>query len=189
MQNYWFTSDTHFGHSRVIEYSKRPYVDVDEMNEALVDQWNSVVRPGDCVYHLGDFAFLRPPDAVRLAQRLNGQKFLVFGNHDKRLRDNKPFLDQWVWAKDVAEITVNDQKIILFHYPLVTWNKSHYGSWSLHGHCHGSLLESPHARRQDVGVDVWNYTPVHFDELKAKMDTKVFKPVDHHGARGETDDD
>lgn len=189
MPEIFFTADLHLGHSRVIEYSRRPYSNVDEMNEALIENWNRVVGKSDSVYVLGDFAFVRPPEAVRFAQRLNGaQKLLIFGNHDKRLRDNKPFMQEWVWGKDYAEITIGDQKIIMSHYPFLTWAKSHYGSWDLHGHCHNSLKPDPHARRVDVGVDAWNYAPVSFDEIKTVMDSKDFKPVDHHGARGEGED-
>src|SRR5690606_24946302 len=144
------------GHARVIEYSKRPFANVNEMNEAIVQRWNAVVAPGDFVYHLGDFAFLRHLEATQLAKRLNGQKYLIFGNHDKALRKNQDFLTQWIWAKDYAEITIGLQKIVLSHYPFLVWNKRHYGSWNLHGHCHGSLPDDPRSRRVDVGVDVWN---------------------------------
>lgn len=183
--NHWFTSDLHIGHANIIEYSNRPFEDVDEMNEAIVTNWNSVVRPGDLVYVLGDFALCDVDKATKTAKRLLGQKFLVFGNHDKRLRKDKDFMDQWIWGKDYAEIKVADQKIILCHFPFLTWNGSHHGSWSLHGHSHGSLPPDTHARRVDVGVDCWNYFPVHFDELKKVMDKKVFKAVDHHGHRDE----
>jgi calcineurin-like phosphoesterase family protein len=178
----FFVSDTHFDHARVIEYSKRPFADVDEMNEAIIDNWNRVVRPGDRVYHLGDFSFARrPEDSIAFAKRLTGQKYLVFGNHDKRLRDHQEFLRQWVWTKDLAQIEIDGQKIILCHYAMITWNQSHRGSFQLHGHSHGSLPEDKHALRVDVGVDCWNYEPVSFEQVKAKMATKDYQPIDHHG--------
>lgn len=68
----FFTSDTHYHHARVIHYSKRPFESVDEMGEALIANWNAVVRPGDLVYHLGDFAFCDAARAVVIAKRLNG---------------------------------------------------------------------------------------------------------------------
>lgn len=182
MPNYFFTSDTHYGHAKVIQYSKRPFTDVGHMESELIDRWNAVVKPGDFVYHLGDFAFLRGPIATRIAGALNGRKFLVWGNHDKKLRLNKPFMAQWGWCEDQTAIKVGDQKIILNHYPLLTWEKAHYGSWMLHGHCHGTLFKDPYARRVDVGVDVWGYTPVSFDQLAEVMAKKEFRPVDRHGA-------
>jgi len=73
------------------------------------------------------------------------------------------------------------QLIILCHYPFLTWNKSHYGSWNLHGHCHGTLPDDPNSLRLDVGVDVHNFSPISFDEVSTIMSTKNFKPIDHHG--------
>lgn len=150
------------------------------MNEALINNWNSVVKPGDRVYHLGDVCFMQPEDSKRLLARLNGQIFLIKGNHD---RDN--FLtkchDAFVWVKDYFELYVGKQKIILSHYPFMTWNKSHHGSWHLHGHCHGSLPDDSHALRIDVGVDCHGYRPISFDEIGTLMSKKSFKPIDHHG--------
>jgi calcineurin-like phosphoesterase family protein len=157
------------------------------MNEGMITNWNAMVRPGDLVYHLGDFAFTTPEVATKIARRLNGQKYLVFGNHDKRLRKEPDFLKHWIWAKDFAEIKVGDQKIVLCHYAMLTWNQSHRGSWNLHGHSHGSLPDDPNANRVDVGVDCWDYQPVHFDTIKSLMDKKTFKPLDHHGKRDEED--
>lgn len=184
----FFTADSHFGHARVIEYSKRPFADANDMNEAMIANWNAVVCPRDIVYHLGDFALCDVEKATKIAKRLNGQKHLVFGNHDKVLRKHAPFTSQWIWAKDIAEIKIADQKVILCHYALVTWNGSHRGSWSLHGHSHGSLREDPHALRVDVGVDVWGYNPVSFEALQAYMGRKSFEPVDHHGRKDEESD-
>lgn len=184
----FFTGDTHYGHSRIIEYSHRPFDDVDEMNEMLIQNWNSVVKPGDLVYHLGDFALCDAEHSTKIVKRLNGQKYLVFGNHDKALRKDKSFLGHWIWAKDMADITVGSQRIVLLHYAMLVWNQSHRGAWQLHGHSHGSLEESPNRLQADVGVDCWNQFPVSFDELAKKMAKKNYKPVDHHGRRDEKDD-
>jgi len=179
----WFTSDTHYGHSNVIQYSNRPFADVNEMNEMMIKNWNAVVRPGDLVYHLGDFAFTTPEKASQILRRLTGQKYLIFGNHDKRLRKEKEFLGHWVWAKDLESIQVGDQRIVLCHYAMLTWNQSHRGAWNLHGHSHGSLPEDRHSLRQDVGVDVYGYQPVSFDQLQKEMAEREYEPVDHHGQR------
>ena len=179
----WFTSDTHFGHRNVIEYSNRPFEHVDEMNETLIRNWNERVQPGDSVYHLGDFALCPEKDAVNILRRLSGQKFLVWGNHDKRLRKNKDFIAFWTKTDNMMDIKVGEQRIVLCHFPMLTWNKSHHGSWNLHGHCHGSLPDDPHSLRIDVGVDPWQMHPVSYEELAERMALKRFVPVDHHGAR------
>jgi calcineurin-like phosphoesterase family protein len=176
----WFTSDTHYGHAHVIDYAKRPFVSVEEMDEALVSSWNAVVKPGDSVYHLGDFALTRPERAAEIVRRLKGQKFLIFGNHDTRLRDHGDFVAAWVWARDLTQIRVGTQKIMLCHYAMRTWASAHHGAWQLYGHSHGSLAESPTMRSTDVGVDCWGYAPVAFETLQERMAARNWEPVDHH---------
>lgn len=178
---------THYGHGNVISYSKRPFDDERDMDENLIINWNACVQPDDRVYHLGDFALCPEERAIKIVKRLQGQKFLLFGNHDKRLRKNNEFLSQWIWARDLEQITVENQKIILCHYAMLTWNQSHRGSWALHGHSHGSLKPDSHSLRVDVGVDCWNYMPVSFEEIAKVMVEKAFQPVDHHGRRDEDD--
>jgi calcineurin-like phosphoesterase family protein len=191
--NYWFTSDLHFGHTNVIKYAKRPFLnaagepDVEMMNAALIKNWNDRVQHNDMVYVLGDFAAgigktpWVPLDVVR---QLNGHKHLIFGNHDHGRRKDREFLSHFVWAKDLTEIKVptNDggQSIVLCHFAMRTWNKSHYGTWQLYGHSHGNLADDPNMRSLDVGVDCWNYAPVHFDQIRERMAQKRFVPVDHH---------
>jgi calcineurin-like phosphoesterase family protein len=179
-QSVFFTADTHFGHRNVINYSKRPFRDIEEMDEALIANWNAVIRPGDLVYHLGDFALCDVERATKIVARLVGQKYLVFGNHDKVLRKHKPFLGHWVWQRELTSITVENQKIVLCHFAMLTWESSHHGTWQLHGHSHGSLPDNPRARRLDVGVDCWGQHPVSFETIKQKMANKIFVAVDHH---------
>lgn len=188
MPDVWFTSDTHFGHARVIEYSNRPFKDIDEMDEMMIANWNSLVKPGDTVYHLGDFSFHGLEKTVKIAKRLMGQKFLIFGNHDKRSRKEKEFTSRWVWCRDIEGITVDAQRIVLCHYAMLTWNQSHRGAWMLHGHSHGSLPNDPHALRLDVGVDPMGYWPVGFETVRGIMSKKEFVPIDHHGRKAQDDD-
>jgi calcineurin-like phosphoesterase family protein len=187
---HWFTADTHFDHANVIRYAGRPFDNVEAMDEALVANWNARVQPGDWVYHLGDFAFCKPERALWFARRLAGNKCLVFGNHDKRLRREDDLLKQFCWARDLTEIKVQDetapdgvQRIVLCHYAMRVWNRSHYGAWQLYGHSHGSLKDDPHALQLDVGVDAWAYRPVSYEEIRARMKQKEWRPVDHHERR------
>jgi calcineurin-like phosphoesterase family protein len=99
MSKLFFTSDTHYGHANVIKYCNRPFRDVEEMREVLINSWNAAVSPGDTVIHMGDFSF-HEREVASVLPRLNGTKHLVLGNHDKPHPSNKgrtqeKFLD-WV---------------------------------------------------------------------------------------------
>lgn len=180
MSNTYFTSDTHFGHRNIIKYCNRPFSNEKEMDEALVANWNARVRPDDEVFHLGDFGFGKEEYLDRILKRLNGKKYFVRGNHDKAMRGR--ILDHFESVREYAEINIGGQKIIICHYPLVTWNKARHGSWMLHGHCHHTLdWMNEDTTRIDVGVDGWNYAPVSMSQLHNAMSKKTYKIVDHHG--------
>ena len=149
----------------------------------MIKNWNGVVKPGDRVYHLGDFSFHKLEKTVQIAKRLMGQKYLIFGNHDKRVRKEQEFTSRWLWTKDLDGIDVDGQRIVLCHYAMMTWNQSHRGAWMLHGHSHGSLADDPHSLRLDVGVDPMGYQPVNFETIRDLMSKKDFRPIDHHGER------
>ena len=165
----WITSDTHYGHANIIRFCERPFADVQQMDEALIANYNAVVKPEDTVYHLGDFSFSREPE--RVFRRLNGKIHLILGNHDlDRHGEIRRWVDDLKWAsvKDVYFLKLGKKPanwIWLSHYPHLTWNKSHKGSTHCHGHCHGDLPDDGKSRRFDVGVDAWNYKPVHVDEI------------------------
>ena len=82
MAKKFYISDLHFGHKNVLGFDNRPFTSVEEMNEELIRRWNSVVSDGDIVYVLGDMFWMKPNDAMPIIDRLNGQIFLVKGNHD-----------------------------------------------------------------------------------------------------------
>ena len=74
----------------------------------------------------------------------------------------------------------HEQHIVLCHYPLAKWNKSHHGSWNLHGHCHGDMNDFEKdqcALRLDVGTDCFNYTPISYEQVKAIMKQKELKSI------------
>lgn len=162
----FFTSDLHFGHDNIIKYCKRPFKDAKEMTGGLIDRWNQRVKAEDNVYVVGDFAFMTQDDAQRILNSLNGQKFLVRGNHDKVAVQ----LKGWGWVKDLVRIKVEGTDIVLCHYPMRTWDKSHHGSLMFHGHTHGTLPAFCN-QSLDVGVDCWDYTPVTLDQIKARLKT------------------
>lgn len=179
--NYWFTSDTHFGHANIIRYCGRPFTDVNEMDAELIKRWNLLVKPGDVVYHLGDFAFKVDNGIPALRRKLNGDVHLIYGNHDKWAHRFHGPAAGFAWVGPYKEIKIAEQKIILMHYAMHVWNRSHHGSWMLHGHSHGTLPRDMTKRRMDVGVDPNHYAPISFDEIRMKMNEITFAPVDHHG--------
>jgi calcineurin-like phosphoesterase family protein len=181
-----FTSDTHWGHKNIIQYSNRPFTSVEDMNEALIKNWNDRVAYNDTVYHLGDFAFMPYDMLKRTARRLNGTKHLILGNHDKTIIQSRTdLLDSKTFdsIQNYYELKHEGEFIVLFHYGQRVWNKSHHGSIMLYGHSHGSL--PPFGKSVDVGVDckeiTEEYRPVSFDEVIAYMKKREFVAVDHHG--------
>lgn len=182
MTDVFFVSDTHFGHANIIKYCNRPFESLQHMDDSMIENWNKVVKPGDLVYHLGDFALVRQPHDVydKYSKHLNGQKILVYGNHDRWKKTKHPSNYGFVKIVPYLEIEIKEQKITLCHYAMKTWNGSHRGRWNLHGHSHGSLPRDYACHQLDVGVDVWGYTPVSFDRIKAEMQKVTFKAIDKH---------
>lgn len=188
--NIWFTSDPHYFHVNIKKYCpNRPGKDVEEMVEILIKNYNDRVAPGDTVYFLGDIMFGRDKEAGmnNVFPRLNGQKFLLRGNHDHFAK--KPWFSRhFEWVKDKYFLRVDHQLIVLQHFPELIWEESHRGSWMLHGHCHGGVDEiNRKTTRLDVGVDAEfsNYYPLSFEDVRKIMSEKKYFPIDHHGLRGE----
>lgn len=162
----FFTADLHLHHTNIIKYCQRPFASVDEMDSVLINNWNSVVTPEDSVWVLGDFSMSGDKIFLnRTLARLNGTKFLVSGNHDSSACKKS---DHWHGVYTLTHVTEAHQIIVLCHYAMRVWYKSHYGSYHLYGHSHGNLPEENNLSF-DVGVDSWGYTPVSFDIVTKKM--------------------
>lgn len=202
MNPIFFTSDLHFGHANIIKYCNRPFANAQEMNEQLIANWNAIVPVNGLVYELGDLFLCDVKDALNILRRLNGTIFHINGNHDRTIQDLKhingePVANKVAWLKDYFELKVSDvdvdrgrQKIVLFHYPIASWNSGGHGSWHLHGHCHSNFAENDNSKYIDCGVDGQakrlggnpaDYRPMTYDEVKKIMAKKLFVPVDHHG--------
>lgn len=162
-----FTADSHFCHHGIIGMSQRPFSSVEEMDEALIRGWNAVVRPIDTVHHLGDFAHRATPQRAKaIFDRLNGRKFLLVGNHDESATKKLP------WAGpplQMAEITVEGQRLVVCHYAMRAWPGQHRGVVQLYGHSHGRLPGSNLSL--DVGVDCWGYVPVSLSQIRQRLVT------------------
>lgn len=171
MAKTFFTSDTHFGHARIIDYVNRPFHDVYHMDAELIERWNNTVRPEDTVYHLGDFALGTVANREHSgAWALNGTIHFIEGNHDSRARDIQSRTKRFASYKLMDEIEIEGQRIVLCHYALRTWHHEAKGVWHLYGHSHGQL--PGYGKSLDVGVDCWNFRPLSFEELKALMEVR-----------------
>jgi len=162
----FFTADTHFGDHRTINIQRRPFPDSAAMDAAMIARWNTVVRPEDEVWHLGDVA-RRAADVPALLARLHGRKHLLRGNNDP---DATVQASGWASVGDYAELEVDGVRLILCHYPFRSWNGQHRGSLNLHGHSHGRLKPMP--RQYDVGVDVHGFAPVTLAQVRAPLTSK-----------------
>lgn len=166
----YFTSDLHFHHKKVIDFAKRPFSSVEEMNQTLIHNWNARVSEKDTVYMLGDVTLKGTQLAAESLKQLKGEKYLVKGNHD--LFVDKDYFDHSLF-QEVApyiELRQNKKLYVLCHYPIEEWNGYFHDSIHLHGHIHGvpEYNENQRAlgnRRYDVGVDANGYAPVSLDEI------------------------
>jgi len=169
----FYTSDLHLSHKKIIEYEKRPFSSVEEMNDHLIENWNRKVKSGDEVYILGDFAFCKGNEANELLKRLNGQKFLIRGNHDRFVDDKDFDTSLFKLVRHYATTKDGGNPVIMFHYPIAVWDRQHYGSIHLYGHVHANKsghypLRSKLKNAYNVGVDVCDYEPKTLAELTAK---------------------
>jgi calcineurin-like phosphoesterase family protein len=164
MANYFFTSDTHFNHYNIMCYCARPFESLEDMNETIIKNWNSVVKKEDFIYHLGDFGWGQLQKNQEIFERLNGRKYLIKGNHD----NNSINQLGWVWVKDTAMIKVYDKYIWLSHYPHRTWNRAMHGAWHLFGHIHNKLAQF--WLSFNVGVDAHEFMPLSYDQVEGRMD-------------------
>jgi calcineurin-like phosphoesterase family protein len=170
----WFTSDTHFGHKNIIKYCNRPFENVEEMDQTIIKNWNSVVKDNDLVYHLGDFmSWAGNSSTIERRYRqyrhaLKGKIFLIEGNHDYKI--GSPFSYALEGKCPLMTLRYQGRKIILCHYAMKVWDASHFDSWHLFGHSHGTL--DAVGKSWDVGVDSNEFTPISFNDLGAIMNNQ-----------------
>lgn len=159
---YFFTADEHYGHKKIIQYCNRPFNSIEEMDQEIIKRHNSVVGRSDVVIHAGDFCWAnKKTKAMEYIEKLNGNHVFLKGSHDHWISDST----KYVWRK-----TIEGQFVMVCHYCMRTWERSHYNSWMLFGHSHGRL--EPIGKQHDIGVDNNDFYPISFKELKEIMDKK-----------------
>lgn len=180
MSDVFFTSDTHFFHKNILKFCPDTRIGADhlEMTELMVVAWNGRVKTDDIVYHLGDVSFGKSDKTAALLKRLNGNIHLIQGNHDGGVVQGES-RKRWASVKNYDSVKVGGETIVLFHYPIVEWDKMHYGAWHLFGHVHGKDMGLSDRKAMDVGVDTRkDMAPWSFEEIRKVMkDRPVFS---HH---------
>lgn len=204
------TSDTHYGHTNIIKYCNRPFLQpgdlddkrewtsrwisrkrADEQDELLVSNHNSVVSPEDTVYHLGDVLMGRTNHAIQLLRRLNGNFKFIWGNHDRTMKELStiikfyPDLHSRVeFLGDYHVLNHDLGEFVMFHYPILIWDKMHHGTFCLCGHSHGTCPQSnPNtttSRLLDVGVDTHDFKPWELSEIERHLSKNSYQSFDHH---------
>ncbi len=171
----YYISDLHFGHKNVIKLVGRPYACLEEMDEDLINKWNTRVKRNDTVYIVGDLVFENNDPELYLP-RLSGRKILVVGNHDEKwLRNNAECAKYFTAIADYMTTIVGDRRITFCHYPMYEWKNSRkIGSnkvgYHIYGHIHNDtsdkykpLFMLPHSF--NAGADINGFMPVTFEEL------------------------
>ena len=173
----WFTSDLHFWHKNICKYCDRPYNTIEEMNQSIIDNWNSVVKDDDIVYLLGDMGFCGIEKLKSLISQLKGHIRLVQGNHDSDKAVNRLIEEGLIeGVATLCYITITgdeecpDQELTLCHFPMIDWANKERGAWMIHGHQH-QLPNTPSCSHAhwDVGLDKNNMTPISFEQLKINI--------------------
>ena len=137
MSKKFYIADWHYNHANCLAFDNRPFKNVNDMNEALIERWNKAVSQEDVVYILGDMFWCKAADAIPVLDKLNGQKFLIKGNHD-RCHDNV-FMKKFVKVTDYMEVNDEGRNVVLCHYPIPCFKNHFYGWLHLYGHVHTSF--------------------------------------------------
>jgi len=194
----FFTADTHLDHSNIIKYCNRPFMSpqeikdlefarksgdpkaerrvsishetVERMNAEMLNRANETVMPQDTLYIIGDFAWVKTRDRAKyFRDAINCRNvILIWGNHDNRQLLKGLFQGYY----DILDTKIDTQHIVMCHYALQVWNRSHYGSYHIFGHTHDKLKSKLGTLSVDIGVDGWNFTPVAFEQIVDVMSKK-----------------
>jgi len=180
-EHLFFTSDSHFDHKNILKYCKRPFSSVEEMNQGLIDNWNSVVGKDDTVFHLGDVIFGGNTNLIKYVSQLNGHIILIKGNHDRKLQQS---ICDKLFDYTCQQLTLNIDDITVFlnHFPFLCFSGTYKTDKSiqLFGHIHsGPFSSGPDIDRfmqygmlnqYDVGVDNNHYTPISWNDILKRID-------------------
>lgn len=191
-------ADVHFNHKNIALYCPETrgkfvgivgtntdgtpiYVhNIDAMNEEIIAKWNSVVQPDDHTFILGDVAMGLIEKAPALIQRLNGDKTLIVGNHDRKLVNLDCLYELFIDVRDYACFHIPDiGGVVMSHYPFASWDGKSQGAVHFYGHLHGAPTTVT-GRAKDVGIDTNNLYPYVLEELMIQLQSIPLPLFDHH---------
>lgn len=177
----WITSDLHFGHTNIMKFcpvTRSRFTDVDHMNATMIKEWNESVQSNDEVYILGDIAFCNVEKAIAILDQLNGTKILVEGNHDEKLVKDERFRSRFKEIHKYLRMSHDGHKVVMFHFPILEWDRMHHGSVHFYGHVHGDKTGLEKYRARDAGFDATGKVVSSLDEMIQDALKGEIKP--HH---------
>lgn len=169
MNKIFVISDLHLGHKNIIKICNRPFKSVEEMDNTIINNWNTTVSDNDIVYVLGDLAYKNVNEYLN---KLNGKIILIKGNHDKYVKHPKI-----IKVCNYLEININKIDYVMCHYPISSWNGQFRNTIHLYGHIHQSSknpwenINLPNS--YNVNCEFHNYTPIEINNFK-QIDFKQF---------------
>lgn len=183
----FFTSDTHFHHENIIKFCNRPFTDVQEMDNILVERWNKVVPVDATVFHLGDFAWGGYNAWKNVREQLNGDIVLIKGNHDQKNMTATAEKELFSFVTYQLSIRIGGRALYLNHYPFLTYAGVYRIEkdmvWQLYGHTHSgpysnngkdlTRLQMTFPTQYDVGVDNNDFRPISWVEVCEKINKQV----------------
>lgn len=193
-QKVFFTSDLHFGHQNIIRFCNRPWKTTEEMDKALIENWNSVVGKNDIVFDLGDFAFAPNWRWKEILSQLNGKHYLILGNHDITRWPGDSIMELFEGVYQQLILKIDGRFVYLNHYPYLcfggAWRDPQNAVWQLFGHVHSGpnssgkdcdRLNGVFPYQYEVGVDNNNYTPISWEQVQEKIAYQVEHGVPRFG--------
>jgi calcineurin-like phosphoesterase family protein len=188
-KNIWFSSDFHWRHRAILKYDKRPFTDIDVHDEAILEGLISTLKAGDDFYFLGDLAWFKTKEDLKMVTswlfKLRAfckvNLFFIKGNHDHK-DTIRLYEELGTFLGEQKRIRIGATDIVLNHFPMRTWNKSHHGSFHLYGHHHGDIEHTPYGRSMDVAINIHSYKPINWEDVDMILSARepYILEGDHH---------
>ena len=167
MSNIFFIGDTHFGHKEVIGFERRPFKDVEEMDNEMIRRWNRVVSEEDTVFLIGDFSFYDFEKTREICNSLAGKKILIIGNHDL---ETEAYYRECGFESVYAYPIMIEEFWMISHKPLYLNKNMPYAN--IYGHVHGNEIYVDSSKHSFCAcAERINYTPISWEKIKEKMNS------------------